>query len=877
MTNATTAAVATRRDEQTEASMQALKQQQQQQQESIVATACAETHKQQCAEIVISTPQINEETIALTETTAMLRANCKQRKACRISSLSTFSTTSSLCLCVLSVALLCAPLTQATVSMTNFTHIDGLNTSGAQFLAPAEARLLNHRLDGAGDHAAAMAAAAAAAATSVSSRNNTSGAIKKLADKLRNAAYTIDWTGALGSKNNSATPSQFGDQPASSIFRPSFLRGLLGAGGRDQQQQQAQASQQQQQQSSANQDDDQEEEVTQTIMMPISQQEHDAKNGVVSSAKQQRGSDDDDSMQRQLAAEALKQQPAATELLDESQSSRHPGFLMHHSPAAAAVAAGLDPKAAASLQLTSTEINQLLNDREAPDMYRDRELHGDGVMIGEEQQSRLGTAASDRHFGAHYGPGAHYDGAAAPRPFPAASEGYSSGGFDHRFGMAGGAEGYGGGGGGDAHSEALAGHHGGRLMGSPNEYNEVHAGASYGGGAGGAEGFYGGGDGGRGAMPLDYAQSGMLRAGSGEYGGGGGEGGFGGSHESAGYYPGAHLLGAGGESYNPGLEKHASELYGGGGGGGGGYGQSEFAGGASHMGHTGMPIDASGLYGEQSHRLMSAGSHAGYGAGGEADEYSGARFGGHGAEMGAYGGGGGGLPYDHRGFAASHTNMVRGGEGSDASGKIVPLSPVIPVAEELGGGGPNYGGPLEGESSSKKDMYSKHPAGLKPQVHEPLNDEDTEPGEPRSTSAQHGSQANSNADDAEDSESDSSGTSGVTSMPDGYSSTTPLSVRQRTNSYADDNNTSRGGGGHSIVLNMPPPSDHKLGPAPGVEFARIGSAGYVAPNVVHNYHSRQQHSRFNKKTAMSQQSRAHQHDDYDPADNPAHAGKYIID
>jgi len=654
----------------------------------------------------------------------------------------------------------------------------------------------------------------------------------------------------LSSSKSSAGNSSghFAEQAEASLFRPSFLRGLL-----------------RNQKSTSNQqkEGEEEEEVTQTIVMPIKDE---------------------------------------TKLDQEKPTSF---------PVAASVASGeFLPEPEASLQLTSTEINNILNDREAPEFYREREVNDDGVLVAEEQP-RAGAAASDLVHGPAPG-GSPY--ASAPfgakgRGFVnqqlshAASEGSGLGGFNHMFGqeLAGGAD------------FGPTGQDG-KLMQSPNSFNEFVAGADLGQGA-----FAGSNE--------DSPNSGLLRAGSGDFAGPmeGGSGFYG--------YGGGGGLSAGasaGYPNSPILGRHSSELYGAGmGGGGGGFGPMSSPGAEFGSAYNGAQLTSAGSHQPE------AGSFP-YGA----DEYSN-RFG-----RSEY-------ALDQRGFTTQNNMLLQGNsmqsntmhegergglpQGPRRGSKLMPLSPVIPIPEEVSSPSmssqsssyPREMSTLDHEANRYSQFRYRQQASASdefatqnqqsaefrqqqqqqqqaPQVHEALDDDVASEALEGNQELGGGSMSASQSS-GQDSYS-GQGEPGAGSE-DEPTPSTMASVHEMRSRSAN----SETGNGHSLVLNVPPPSNDnsiRYNESPGrqaVEFRLVGSAGYLAPSLSRPNEEAEeeeqqqrgaeglargpmQGQRFTRKTSANLEGREERSSqqgpnaqqqalsaDYDPADNPAHAGKYIIE
>lgn len=870
-------------------------------------------------------------------------------------------------------------------------------------------------------------------------QNNQSSMLKKL--KALKGSIKVTPVGELNSKNStikqhvnnkrgnllnsSNTTSvqqqqQFGEQTADSLFRPSFLKGLLGnqkKGEKDESDSKGAASDNNNSGSSNSDDDDDddEEEVTQTIVMPIKQQDQLAP-GATSAAS---------AAQTVIGAKQLEDfQTNPTSLYSSHASNRHMQHRLQHHPNMNGGAGGngaggyILPKVpgspprlgiptqpslrtSASFRLSNQEINGILNDREAPELYKEREVLGDGVAVGEEpiSQQRLNSAAStiggghrpytsaSNQFGPFNGayPMSYGNPLFNNRLMQSPSEDPSSNGFNHRFGSGfSSMGGYGG-------VEQMGGP--GRLSQSAAEFNEMN----YYGNAG-----YGGGGGGSGFGNGDFSpNSGLLRAGSGDYYGGGG-GGMGNPNfdnmGGAGGFGsmGAHRLGMGASSQmggygdSPMLDRHASEIYGGGSegfGSGAGYG-----GGFGSGGYSNMPSYTN-------HRLYAAGSHNpgssssvmnNYGAGANAG-LVGARLGGAGgAAQSSYGTGAeyssryGYGPavassYNHgRGYAGQTNNMMMRGnsmltnsmmdgaapfrlmrEASSGSynhggsapisgnPRLLPLTPIVPVAEELPSVGSNY--PQASNHDRKSAMNSDqqfyhhqkhhhhnqqphhHHQAQHPQVHESLDDDPNDTSD-ASESSQSSAESSSGYDSPMGGNNGDGGNviSGdettMTSVHDSYQSRAstkhmnePIAISSSAGLIGNNNNINNNNNNNNI-------NQHRPLLTPMIEFARIGPAGYLAPHLSNSDQSassssssssststagqpqpRQQASfrlkqKILKKASSLLQHRAnisdqHQQNrqstqttssssspsssssssNYDPAKNPAHAGKYIID
>lgn len=696
------------------------------------------------------------------------------------------------------------------------------------------------------------------------------------------------------SANELANKSQ-DRQPEASLLRPLFIRGLLGS----------------HKQRPGEQSEDEMEEVSQTIMVPMDQSSGSDSNsgGGGRRSKSHRSSRTGGHLNNVLP-ESIQESSVPTIMSSQSASS-------HHNRANAK-----GPLAEASLQLTSTEIGSLLNDREAPEFYRERELNGDGVLVGEEpasratsvSNSRLGRAASGpygTHYMGDYGPsgagfggngfgggGEGFDGgenAAAiyrQRLMQAASEdgygGGAGGGFNQRFGQ----QSFGGGG-----DELGMGHGGGSrhadgsgLMQSPNEFNQVN---SYQSGFGGEANYMGSQGQYHGTGAGEFSpNSGLLRAGS--------EGPFGSSFNQ-------NLLstGGGGEFNGAGMGDFS------------GAGQSSFYG-AGDQGQG---------------RLQAHASYNPYLASTSEGDFA-SRFGYQGPGLASAGSSFG---LEQRGFASHNNHQIMshrlnqaasgGGVGGGRLHRLMPLTPVVPLAEELAGNGVTQPSVM---SSNQRDQVvsspnsitrGQHQVGLngpsfqtndqnhQQQIHEALEEDPTDVSQAdETTEANKGEQR----DFENNFEASTPSSSNVNEM------NRLMSLSKREQAAASKSTAS--GFPSSFVLNVPPPSSEQfqhssfspsttakrrgLTQQQMVEFSRVGSAGYLAPSAF-NQNSHQD------RNSMMMRKFGHQHrggnqlmnsddssdqssDDSDATssadeessssvtsstgvDNPAHAGKYIID
>jgi hypothetical protein len=708
-------------------------------------------------------------------------------------------------------------------------------------------------------------------------------------------------TGAIGASNSTtdakqAAKSKRDQQTEASLLRPSFMRGLLRTHKRPTDGKQTEAAA-----------DDDMEEVTQTIMVPM---------GEPTGGSDKRHAN----RKRKSTKTAGAVKPFGQAPSDEA--GHHTGVpsssLAQLGNDLGGAGAGVHPLAEASLQLTSTEIGGLLNDREAPEFYRERELNGDGIMVGEEPVSRLSAAASgsssrlgmaasgpfSSQFMGDYGPAAGMaggfdageNGAAMYRQRlmqAASEEGFGGGGFNHRFGQ----QSFG------AGSDQFGGQMngpgggGGGLMQSPNEYSEVN---SY--GSTGGFGQYPG-------QAGDYSpQSGLLRAGSeigGPYDGGAFNGG---------------PMGGGGGSVP--LEAAAAGYSGGG----------EF--GAS-MGEFGGGGGAQGSFygGGAPGRLQAHASYNPYmAAAGEPGDYA-SRFGYQGANSFGMG--------DQRGFASQNSHQIMSQRlqqaGSRGHGnRLMPLTPVVPLAEELAGvtqpsvmssnqrdqvaplpGAQMMRSPMGAERGPQQMASQQQQQQQQQHVHEAFEDDPTDVSQDESDTPEQGHDGGLDV-------------TPVTSSADisGTMMTTPMSSMQReqlASGNGGGRNNIGSGYGPSFVLNVPPPgveqtamantmqqqqqqqqqmSQRGLSPQQLVEFSRVGSAGYMGPMAMNEppqFNSaqspEQRSSMMSRKFGQTrkqqlqndEQERAGDEQEFggggdemsssasSGADNPAHAGKYIID
>lgn len=699
---------------------------------------------------------------------------------------------------------------------------------------------------------------------------------------------------------------------SASLLRPSFMRGLLAKKG-------SQVKQQHQQEQA-----EEEEEVTQTIMVPADSTQAEKESQIEQMVEQNAPG----SSIKMVKVEDDQQEEVRASQSPRNWASSRPNLVRLPGSSLAAVeipegrpnilssqitSLPFQPKAEASLQLTSTEMSSLLNDREAPDFYREREVNGDGVLVGEEP-ARLGMAASGHfgshnsgpyyghspaevpshmgggHFGAEHGSGfdsGNGDSAAAlyaanqQRLHQAASEEADYGramsansAFNHRFG-----HGFGG-----ADVDNMNGYGGeGRLMQSPNEFTET---SSFGGGGGGA--------------PFDGRSN--------LYG------------DNAGY------AGSTGYPNSPALDRHASELYG-----AGGMGSPMGNGGGFGAGPTGA-FGGSDLFAGRFYnggRLGQAASHNPYsqsdagdfvdprlanqmGSGGQFNEHRN-DFGASNALMSSHHGGHLHAHQHHQGFLSGQASSSLQSNDMPSSNRLMPLSPVVPQPDDLYS--PKEASSNQQESSSSSSppfassmagrqhhQYPPHLASSmnrygprthshrqQPQVHEAIEDDPTDVSqadEQGSTStpsyAQDQHQEHHQLQQRPPIQEQQPFTTTESVDSETYATTTMSSAGesgqhpQPTEVYQD-----RSSGGNrpelpiNLVLNVPPPTNvdqnsglnnlvgHRGHPPRMVEFSRVGSAGYLGPQGMDR--------RFIKKSSLQRNTNRN------PAENPAHAGKYIID
>lgn len=548
------------------------------------------------------------------------------------------------------------------------------------------------------------------------------------------------------------------------------------------------------------------------------------------------------------------------------------------------------PNAAASLQLTRAEIGGLLNDREAPEFYREREMTGDGVLLAEERlptfgsrqsslstPTRLGAAASGP-FGTMSGEGGYYgngmgsmsglesDGAAFYRHnrlSQAASEGaYGAGlsGFNHRFGGAGG----------ESDLGPYGGAGAGGLMQAPNEFSELSSMGTAGRYAGESFGQHHGYGGGAGDYSL---QSSLLRAGS--------EGMYAGDPPSG-------FMGASGL-----LDIAAASAYRGGGG--------EFMGGSSFYG----PGEAGQLQAHASYNPYAQSMVAG-------------RFG---QMPGDSFGPAGELGDDHRSFASQNNLQVLRASQPNSNlggGGITQFKPTIPLNDGLqavgGGGGSQPSSELshqleqanvgrrqqllqleQREQQMREQFMPKTRATpAQGEVHEAVEEDPTDASEAEEPVTSRHEQIGYEATTAASSDSEEQVS---TRSPPGAGGS---GAEQQ---FAQSNGEL---GAASLVLNVPPPQADRQGTPMShlVEFSRDSTAGYLGPrsNLLakksgpsqeqqrhrprhhhHNRHRQQaepgpgEEEETDGEEAGGEESQGAQVGSHEPLNNPAHAGKYIID
>lgn len=148
---------------------------------------------------------------------------------------------------------------------------------------------------------------------------------------------------------------------SSSLLRPSFLRHLFGRGRVK---------------------EEDEEEVTQTIVVPLNADDSKVMqklNGPTSASSNYMISRNESKLGSPMSSAAARLQKMSEQVIQ--------------------------PKAEASLQLTSTQMNRLLSDREGPEFYREREITGDGITLSEEHPKLVRQtmeASGSEHNGADH-------------------------------------------------------------------------------------------------------------------------------------------------------------------------------------------------------------------------------------------------------------------------------------------------------------------------------------------------------------------------------------------------------------------------------------------------------------------------------------------
>lgn len=656
----------------------------------------------------------------------------------------------------------------------------------------------------------------------------------------------------VGRQNKSSTSmasTGFGGQAAPSLFKPSFLRGLLGRektvsadeSGDDQEQEDGQKSSGKGEKG----DEEEEEEVTKTIEVPMKA------DGETADGEKQSASNDEGSSASagddEHGADEASEIRGDKNLLPKRKRQRKGGEVR--------------PKTAASLQLTSTEMNSILNDQEGPEYLRMRELIGDGVLVNEEP--RLAASASNGFRPTGYmnggggGDGGFDGGDAAALAMghrllhSASNDGSGMGGLLHRFGSFDG---------GLANAAEM-----GRLAQSPNEYSGMQANVGGGGGFGPMADYSGGG-------------GGLIRAGSGDsmgsYGAAG-LGSFGGAGSMSGFG------GAGGYPNSPMLDGHSSELYGGsyGGSSGAGFGANSqdflynrLAAAASQ----GLP--AGGLP-RESFEGEFVGANVAAGNGANEDEYT-SRY---------------GHPFDQRGFASQNRAMLRDNSmvshngfagsamkavshSSGASGaplvanpSLVPLSPIVPMADEVGSG-------------QASQLHETNFGARQPMVEQPMEgssslaQEDDASGQ--RSSAENEGEANSyDAGSSQTSYTEQNQPSGQSDHQEAYKSRRDLLADNDQTGRAETNEEQQQ---QQQLLQQ---QEHRSSSGPIIEFARIGGAGYLAPRLLPLSGQQmdslssalRQTQQLSKKIGGLEQVGQRNSDNYDPTHNPSHAGKFIIE
>lgn len=685
--------------------------------------------------------------------------------------------------------------------------------------------------------------------------------------------------------NNNKNTTNFGDHQASaSIFRPALLENLFNRRTKK-------ASPEKQ---------DDEEEVTQTIELPITNEAQSPdddnsdseKNSNSESSSPSSSNDEKDTIDSLASTLGYRDPTSPMKIRSRDKNvnknmnnnmkfnARAIAMLLqhrrqaqlnarsiqarqqHHNNRRRQLTANLKPEA--SFRLSNTEMDGILHDREAPEAYKSRELHGDGVLVGEEPTNpRMGTSASNHYAsgsgafetpmmpdGAHLGLGygASEGGPAleglggSGRLINAASEDYPGPGFSHRLGAAAfGSE--------------------GRLMQSPNEYNEMSSyptasSALYGSAGAGHE------------AGGDYGQSGLLRASTSgaEYNQAGGNSFYGNSEiglnqaaaAEAASYPGSPML-----------DRHPSEH-----GQGLGYGE---AGAVGSIGSVDPYYPGPGLGASAQHRLMSAGSHStddiptehmsSYGPSPMSSSYgaeettSSHRYPPHLPQPDE-------LALQERGFGfmGMHPSIQQRSGYTEPSPNshsgLMPLNPVLPTAEDIGATATeidHYSRASHRHSMMARSSNSQNPSNSlssNTKIFDDSNDSDSTPESQMNQQEQREhqqqdqrrfvSQSQAQQDDENESESASN----------------------------RDDEKRQVNGPLEYTESEQPPEQHQHErpvPRPSIEFSRAGSAGYLAPNRFMKHQDERQ-KKLTKKSSLNFGS---SYDD--PAQNPAHEGKYIID
>lgn len=631
--------------------------------------------------------------------------------------------------------------------------------------------------------------------------------------------------------------STFGNAPDGSIFRPALLSSLLARRTSKRPSIEKEASESSPIKFGASDQEDEEEEVTQTIELPLQPQpsmddtddsnnnaspedDDDSESGsslVLPSGNRFEQSDQPTSKQRksfgQTNAQTLKMLLASNQNRKQRMRS-HPRF----------VSTNLKPEA--SLTLSNTEMSSILNDREAPEGYRSRELAGEGVHVGEEL-SQLGAAASSSVYPSQ---------GLESSPFDVASFGHSSGslpyhaepgmsnpmafgghrlinaesagGFSHRFG-------------------ALDDE---RLMQQPNGFNElnynnhVHQNGLMGAGS---------------ADPSAYAySSGLLRASS-----GGGE--FGNAHTSGFYGHHDHAFARGFNS-RPSLDRDASEIIGGGGGG------SSFD---SYDTQRSSGFDPYAQNSARLHHMATSHEPNQYNApfspsSFRGEESSGPQYHQH-------------YPMSDEAALAEHAygapigaNSLQQRSGhTDSSGEMIgPLSPIVPTADEL----PDS---LVAASNGGRDHFLRLPQDKSVGVAN---------GEPRSRAPVSFGRRSNRVDDPS--------LQAANSKPS-YDEDETTTITTDDQTAADEQGADMD---ETLANNGREQPEQRINLArlvrPSVEFERVGSAGYLGPTKLSGPQQVRdsQRKKLVKKT-LTIDSRELGASYQDPAENPAHRGKFIID